>query len=73
MEIRCVVNPQEHMEHLEGRCVVNPCELRNTLRSGVRSVMRADSQIPGRGPIDVDDALAPVNQRPNDDMDALCL
>ena len=33
---------------------------RNTLRSGVRSAMGAASQLPGRGPIDVDDAPAPV-------------
>ena len=32
---------------------------RSTWRSGVRSAMRAASQLPGRGPSDVDDALAP--------------
>ena len=29
-------------------------------RSGVRSTMRAASQLPGRGPTDVDDAPAPA-------------
>ena len=31
---------------------------RSTWRSGVRSAMGAASQLPGRGPTDVDDALA---------------
>ena len=31
---------------------------RSTWRSGVRSVMRAASQLPGKGPTDVDDAPA---------------
>ena len=35
---------------------VDPQE-RNTWRSGVRSAMRAASQLPGRGPTDVDDAV----------------
>ena len=39
---------------------VDPQE-RSTLRSGVRSAMGAASQLPGRGPIDVDDAPAPVH------------
>ena len=38
---------------------VDPQE-RSTWRSGVRSVMRAASQLPARGPTDVDDAPAPV-------------
>ena len=38
---------------------VDPQE-RNTWRSGVRSAMRAASQIPGKGPTDVDDAPAPA-------------
>ena len=33
---------------------------RSTWRSGVRSAMRAASQLPGRGPTDVDDAPAPA-------------
>ena len=36
---------------------VDPQE-RSTWRSGVRSAMRAASQLPGRGPTDVDDAPA---------------
>ena len=31
---------------------------RSTWRSGVRSAMRAASQLPGKGPTDVDDAPA---------------
>ena len=38
---------------------VDPQE-RSTWRSGVRSAMRAASQLPGRGPTDVDDAPAPT-------------
>ena len=38
---------------------VDPQE-RSTWRSGVRSAMRAASQLPGRGPTDVDDAPAPI-------------
>ena len=38
---------------------VDPQE-RSTWRSGVRSVMRAASQLPGKGPTDVDDAPAPA-------------
>ena len=38
---------------------VNPQE-RSTWRSGVRSAMRAASQLPGKGPTDVDDAPAPA-------------
>ena len=34
---------------------VDPQE-RSTWRSGVRSAMRAASQLPGKGPTDVDDA-----------------
>ena len=33
---------------------------RSTWRSGVRSAMRAASQLPGKGPTDVDDAPAPA-------------
>ena len=36
---------------------VDPQE-RSTWRSGVRSAMRAASQLPGKGPTDVDDAPA---------------
>ena len=36
---------------------VDPQE-RSTWRSGVRSAMRAASQVPGKGPTDVDDAPA---------------
>ena len=36
---------------------VDPQE-RSTWRTGVRSAMRATSQLPGRGPTDVDDAPA---------------
>ena len=38
---------------------VDPQE-RSTRRSGVRSAMRAASQLPGKGPTDVDDAPAPA-------------
>ena len=38
---------------------VDPTE-RSTWRSGVRSAMCAASQLPGRGPTDVDDAPAPT-------------
>ena len=38
---------------------VDPQE-RSTWRSGVRSAMRASSQLPGKGPTDVDDAPAPA-------------
>ena len=38
---------------------VDPQE-RSTLRSGVRSAMRAASQLPGKGPTDVDDNPAPA-------------
>ena len=38
---------------------VDPQE-RSTWRSGVRSAMHAASQLPGRGPTDVDDAPAPA-------------
>ena len=33
---------------------------RSTWRSGVRSAMRAASQLPAKGPTDVDDATAPA-------------
>ena len=35
-------------------------QVRSTGSSGVRSAMRAASQLPGRGPTDVDDAPAPA-------------
>ena len=38
---------------------VDPQE-RSTWRSGVRSAMRAASQLPGKGPTDLDDAPAPA-------------
>ena len=38
---------------------VEPQE-RSTWRSGLRSAMRAASQLPGKGPTDVDDAPAPA-------------
>ena len=38
---------------------VDPQE-KSTWRSGVRSAMRAASQLPGRGPTDVDDVPAPA-------------
>ena len=38
---------------------VDPPE-RSTWRSGVRSAMRAASQLPGKGPTGVDDAPAPA-------------
>ena len=39
---------------------VEPQE-RSTWRSDVRSAMRAASQLPGKGPTEVDDALAPAH------------
>ena len=48
---------------------VDPQE-RSTWRSGVRSAMHAASQLPRRGPTDVDDAPAPAcNQKSNYDYD----
>ena len=41
---------------------VDPQE-RSTWRSGVRSAMHAASQLPGRGPTDVDYDPAHVNQK----------
>ena len=38
---------------------VDPQE-RSTWKSGVRSAMCAASQLPGKGPTDVDNALAPA-------------
>ena len=35
--------------------------IRSTWRSGVRSAMRAASQLPGKGPTDVDDVPAPAH------------
>ena len=42
---------------------VDPQE-RSIWRSGVRSAMHAASQLPGRGPADVDDAPAPDVKNP---------
>ena len=44
---------------------VDPQE-RSTWRSGVRSAMRAASQLPGKGPTDVDDAPAPAHNQKYD-------
>ena len=41
------------------KTLVDPQE-RSTWRSGVRSAMCAASQLPGKGPTDVDDAPAPT-------------
>ena len=49
---------------------VDPQE-RSTRRSGVRSAMRAASQLPGKGPTDVDEAPPlhlHVNQKSDYDM-----
>ena len=48
---------QANMEETDGERV--QAQARSTLRSGVRSAMRAASQLHGRGPTDVDDAPAP--------------
>ena len=54
---------QANMEETDGDCrewkltKVDPQE-RNTWRSGVRSAMCPASQLPGKGPTDVDDAPA---------------
>ena len=45
--------------HVWKLTTVDPQE-RSTWRSGVRSAMRAASQLPGRGPTDVDDAPEPA-------------
>ena len=57
---------QANMEETDGErlpwvelTTVDPQE-RSTWRSGVRSAMLAASQLPGRGPTDVDDAPAPA-------------
>ena len=52
---------QANMEETdrERLTTVDPQE-RSTWRSGVRSAMRAASQLPGKGPTDVDDAPAPA-------------
>ena len=56
---------QANMEETDKDCrewkltTVDPQE-RSTWRSGVRSAMRAASQLPGKGPTDVDDAPAPA-------------
>ena len=58
---------QANMEETDKDCrewkltTVDPQE-RSTWRSGVRSAMRAASQLPGKGPTDVDDAPAPARQ-----------
>ena len=52
-----------NMEETDSRewklTTVDPQE-RSTWRPGVRSAMRAASQLPGKGPTDVDDAPAPA-------------
>ena len=51
------------------RSAINPHD-RYTWRSGVRSAMRAASQLPGRGPTDMDFALyLHINQNSGDDDD----
>ena len=56
---------QEYMEATERDCrewkflAIDPHD-RHTWRSGVRSAMRAASQLPGRGPTDVDVAPVPA-------------
>ena len=57
---------QANMEETDGErllewklTTVDPQE-RSTWRSGVKSAMRAASQLPGKGPTDVDDAPAPA-------------
>ena len=44
-------------QHMICRLTANGGQ-RSTWRSGVRSAMRAASQLPGKGPTDVDDAPA---------------
>ena len=58
---------QANMEETDGERLlwvelptVEPQE-RSTWISGVRSAMRAASQLPGKGPTDVDDAPAPAS------------
>ena len=58
--------PKQTLKKLTGKdcrewklTIVDPQE-RSTWRSGVRSAMRAASQLPGKGPTDVDDAPAPA-------------
>ena len=45
---------------LECKLMTVDLQERSTWRSGVRSAMHAASQLPGRGPTDVDDAPAPA-------------
>ena len=45
------------------------CDDRDTWRSGVRSAMRAASQLPGRGPTVVDMAPIPALNKKSDDDD----
>ena len=51
----------ERVYHEWKLMTVDPQE-RSTWRSGVRSAMRAASQLPGKGPTDVDDAPAPESK-----------
>ena len=44
----------------EWKLTTDDSQERSTWRSGVRSAMLAASQLPGRGPTDVDDAPAPA-------------
>ena len=66
MSISCKKDvTQANMEETDKDCcewkltAVDPQE-RSTSRSGVISAMPAASQLPGRGPTDVDDAPAPA-------------
>ena len=49
-------SPEKFHKSKIRQCWVEP----TTWRSGVRSAMRAASQLPGKGPTDVDDAPAPA-------------
>ena len=48
-------------ECLEWKLTTVEPQERSTRRSGVRSAMCSASQLHGRGPTDVDDALAPAH------------
>ena len=61
-----IIKAQANMEENDGKnsrewklTTVDPQE-RSAWRSGVRSAMRAASQLPGKGPTAVDDAPAPA-------------
>ena len=60
---------REGLQRVEALTAINPHD-RHTWRSGVRSAMRAASQLSGRGPTDVDVALyLQVNQKSDYDDD----